>query len=48
MNYAIISDVHANLEALKAVSEKLREEDFDSLLFLGDSIGYGPNPNECI
>ncbi len=48
MRYAIISDVHANLEALKAVSEKLREEDFDSLLFLGDSIGYGPNPNECI
>jgi len=48
MRYAIISDVHANIEALNAVLEKLREEGVDNLLFLGDSVGYGPNPNECI
>lgn len=48
MHYAIISDVHANLEALDSVLEAIRKEKVDTLLFLGDSIGYGPNPNECI
>lgn len=48
MRYAIIADVHANLEALNAVFEDLRYKTADSILFLGDSIGYGPNPNECI
>ena len=48
MRYAVIADVHGNLEALEAVLKKLREESYDALLFLGDSVGYGPNPNECI
>lgn len=48
MRYAIISDVHANLEALNKVLKKIEEEACDELLFLGDSVGYGPNPNECI
>ncbi len=48
MRYAIISDVHSNLEALNAVLEKIEKEKVDDLLFLGDSVGYGPNPNECI
>ncbi len=48
MRYAVISDVHANLEALNTVLKKVSEETFDSLLFLGDSVGYGPNPNECL
>jgi predicted phosphodiesterase len=48
MRYAVISDVHANLEALNTVLKKISEETFDSLLFLGDSVGYGPNPNECL
>ncbi|MBI5676726.1 MAG: metallophosphoesterase family protein [Nitrospirae bacterium] len=48
MRYAVIADVHGNLEALEAVLKKLEEESFDALLFLGDSVGYGPNPNECI
>ena len=47
-SYAIISDVHANLEALNAVLQNIDEEKVDSLLFLGDSVGYGPDPNECI
>ncbi len=47
MRYAIISDVHANLEALNAVLEKTEEEKVDGVLFLGDSVGYGPSPNEC-
>jgi len=48
MRFAVISDVHGNLEALEAVLKKLNEESFDALLFLGDSVGYGPDPNECI
>ena len=45
--YAVISDIHANLEALQAVLEKIEREKVDSILFLGDSVGYGQNPNEC-
>jgi len=48
MRYAVISDVHANLEALNSVLKKITEEAVDELFFLGDIVGYGPNPNECI
>lgn len=48
MRYAVISDVHANLEALNSVLKKICAESIDRVLFLGDSVGYGPNPNECI
>jgi predicted phosphodiesterase len=46
-DYAVISDVHANLEALQAVLKEIERERVDSILFLGDSVGYGPDPNEC-
>ncbi|TAM88111.1 metallophosphoesterase [bacterium] len=45
MRYAILSDVHGNLEALEACYAEL--DAADSLLCLGDVVGYGPNPNEC-
>jgi diadenosine tetraphosphatase ApaH/serine/threonine PP2A family protein phosphatase len=52
MRYAIFSDIHANLEALEAVLTKIdelaQEEPIDQIWFLGDLVGYGPNPNECI
>jgi diadenosine tetraphosphatase ApaH/serine/threonine PP2A family protein phosphatase len=52
MRYAIFSDVHANLEALESVLAKIdelaEEKPIDQLWFLGDLVGYGPNPNECI
>ncbi|HZO73087.1 MAG TPA: metallophosphoesterase family protein [Ktedonobacteraceae bacterium] len=52
MRYAIFTDIHANLEALEAVLAKIdeiaQEEPIDALWFLGDLVGYGPNPNECI
>jgi diadenosine tetraphosphatase ApaH/serine/threonine PP2A family protein phosphatase len=45
---AIISDIHANYEALQAVLEDIRRQDISSIYCLGDIIGYGPNPCECI
>ncbi len=44
----IYSDVHSNLEALDAVLEALDREHVDRTLCLGDLVGYGPNPNECV
>ena len=48
MRYGIFSDIHANLEALEAVLAELEEAHVDEILCLGDVVGYGPNPNECI
>lgn len=45
MRYLVLSDIHANLEALRTVLVTARE--WDRVLFLGDLVGYGPNPNEC-
>ena len=52
MRYAIFSDIHANLEALEAVLAKIDElaqtKPIEQVWFLGDLVGYGPDPNECI
>lgn len=48
MQYAVLSDVHANLEALQAVLQDMDFKRIRNLLFLGDAVGYGPNPNECV
>jgi predicted phosphodiesterase len=48
VTYAVISDVHSNLEALSAVLEDLKKRNINVVYFLGDSVGYGPNPDECI
>ena len=45
---AIISDIHGNLEALQAVLADAREQGVDDVFCLGDIIGYGPNPCECL
>jgi hypothetical protein len=45
---AIISDVHGNLEALQAVLEDIDREQVDAIVCLGDIVGYGPNPCECV
>jgi|YelNatPaOPRAMG01_1025707.scaffolds.fasta_scaffold04889_8 predicted phosphodiesterase len=47
MRYLIISDIHSNLEALEAVL-KDAEGRYEAVLCLGDIVGYGPSPNECI
>jgi diadenosine tetraphosphatase ApaH/serine/threonine PP2A family protein phosphatase len=45
---AIISDIHANLEALNAVLDDVRGQDIARIYCLGDVVGYGPNPCECL
>lgn len=45
---AIISDIHGNLEALEAVLGKIQELDISQVICLGDIVGYGPNPLECL
>ncbi len=48
MRYGVISDIHGNLEALEAVLGSLDKESIDKYLCLGDIVGYGANPAECI
>jgi predicted phosphodiesterase len=48
MRYAILSDIHANLEGLIQVLHTLRKDSIDAYYCLGDIVGYGANPNECI
>ncbi|MBK8264146.1 MAG: metallophosphoesterase family protein [Nannocystis sp.] len=47
MRYGIFSDTHANLHALEAVLRCLDKEKVDALICLGDTVGYGSQPNEC-
>jgi len=48
MKRALISDIHGNLEALSAVLEDIADQGADEIYCLGDIVGYGPNPRECI
>ncbi|MGE5611969.1 MAG: metallophosphoesterase family protein [Bacillota bacterium] len=48
IRYAIISDIHANQEALLAVLAAIAAERIDRIVCLGDLVGYYANPNECV
>ncbi len=48
MRIGIISDVHSNYEALKAVLRELNREGVDRIINSGDNVGYSAFPNECI
>lgn len=48
MSTAIISDIHANLDALQVVLADIDERGIDRIVCLGDTIGYGPNPLQCL
>jgi len=48
MRYAVFSDVHSNLEAFLACLDFLKNAKIDKYLFLGDIVGYGVDPKECI
>ncbi|MBI5888550.1 MAG: metallophosphoesterase family protein [Deltaproteobacteria bacterium] len=47
MRYAVISDIHSNLEALEAFLKKAASLGINEILCLGDIVGYNANPNEC-
>ena len=44
----VLADVHANLPALEAVLAEAARRGAEAFLFLGDVVGYGPHPRECI
>ncbi len=49
MNILLLSDIHANLAALEAVMAEVEQAgSVDAIWVLGDTVGYGPDPNECI
>lgn len=48
MRIAVISDIHSNLLALEAVIHEIEQLWVDKIICLGDIVGYGPAPNECV
>ena len=48
MRYLILSDIHANCEALTAVLAHVRRKRWDRAVVLGDVVGYGANPNQAV
>ncbi len=48
MKFAIMADVHANLEAFQAVLEDSKEQKCSDYVFLGDFVGYGADPKACV
>jgi predicted phosphodiesterase len=47
MKIAVVSDIHSNLEALEAVEKAIDGVGVDAIYFVGDVVGYGPDPNAC-
>ena len=48
MRYLFFSDIHSNLEALEAILADARNRGFEEAICLGDIVGYGANPDECV
>jgi diadenosine tetraphosphatase ApaH/serine/threonine PP2A family protein phosphatase len=48
MRYAILGDIHANLDAFEAVIEDIKKENIDKCVCVGDLVGYGAEPSRCI
>ncbi len=48
MRYLVLTDIHANLEALEAAVADARPRGFEQVLVLGDVVGYGPDPNAVV
>ena len=46
--FAIISDIHSNLASLEVVLEDIRKRDIGEIFCLGDIVGYGPDPSQCL
>lgn len=48
MKYAIIADIHGNLEAFQVVLEDIKAQGCEKIVCLGDVVGYNANPKECL
>ncbi len=48
MKYAIISDIHSNLEALRRALGEIQKRGCDQIICLGDVVGYGADPSQCL
>ena len=48
MRYLVLTDIHANLEALDTCLADARTRAYDATLVLGDLVGYGPDPNAVV
>lgn len=48
MKYGVLGDIHSNLSALESVLERFEAEGVDRILSVGDIVGYGAQPKECI
>lgn len=48
MTIAVLSDIHANLEALQVALDYIDKNNIKKIYCLGDIVGYGPDPNKCI
>lgn len=48
MRFLILSDIHANWDALQAVMRHVRRKRYDRVVFLGDAVGYGASPNAVL
>lgn len=48
MKYAIIADIHGNLDAFQVVLEDIRAQNADQIICLGDIVGYNAQPKECL
>jgi len=46
--FAIVSDIHGNLEAFTVVLDEIQRRGITDVICLGDVVGYGPNPMECL
>src|SRR5438132_13011717 len=46
--FAIVSDIHANLEAFTVVLDEIQRRGIEHIVCLGDVVGYGPNPMDCL
>jgi predicted phosphodiesterase len=46
--FAIVSDIHSNIEALSVVLADIKKRGIKTIYCLGDVVGYGPNPRECL
>ena len=46
--FAVVSDIHGNYEALIKAMSIIKKRNVEKIICLGDIIGYGPDPNECL